>query len=88
MIRAPTRRRFIRISAAAAAIGLLSTGRPARALVAPTVWRGTMLGAVATIELHEEDRDRAEGLIALARAEALNDEEQARLDRIMRDDAR
>lgn len=70
MTQAPTRRRFIRISAAAAAIGLLSTGRPARALVAPTVWRGTMLGAVATIELHEEDRSRAQRLIALACAEA------------------
>ncbi|WP_375308999.1 FAD:protein FMN transferase [Bradyrhizobium sp. A5] len=66
----PTRRRFIRISAAAAGIGLLTTNRLARADVAPTVWRGTMLGAVATMEIHGEDRSRAERLIALACAEA------------------
>ncbi|WP_038946776.1 FAD:protein FMN transferase, partial [Bradyrhizobium genomosp. III] len=70
MTRALTRRRFIRISAAAAGLGALSTGHPARAEVAPVTWRGTMLGAVATMEIHDEDRSRAERLISLACAEA------------------
>ncbi|GGI24063.1 FAD:protein FMN transferase [Bradyrhizobium guangdongense] len=70
MMQMPTRRRFIRISAAAAGLGLLSAGRSVRAEVAPTVWRGTMLGAVATLEIHAEDRSRAERLIAVACAEA------------------
>lgn len=65
-----SRRRFIRISAAAAGLGALSSGHPARAEVAPVTWRGTMLGAVATMEIHDEDRRRAERLIALACAEA------------------
>jgi len=70
MTQALTRRRFIRISAAAAGLGPLSVGRPVRAEAAPVTWRGTMLGAVATMEIHDEDRLRAERLIALACAEA------------------
>ncbi|RXH23237.1 thiamine biosynthesis protein ApbE [Bradyrhizobium nanningense] len=70
MTRTLTRRRFIRISAAAASLGALSAGHPVRAEVAPVTWRGTMLGAVATMEIHGEDRSRAERLIALACAEA------------------
>jgi thiamine biosynthesis lipoprotein len=67
----PSRRRFIRISAAAAGVGLLpSGGRPASAGAAPVVWRGTMLGAVATMEIHHKDRAEAERLISLACAEA------------------
>ena len=54
-----TRRRFIRISAAAAGLGLLSAGRPARAGAAPVVWHGTMLGAVATMEIYDTDRGRS-----------------------------
>ncbi|MEY9184818.1 thiamine biosynthesis lipoprotein [Bradyrhizobium sp. USDA 326] len=65
-----SRRRFIRISAAAAGLGALSVARHVRAEVAPVTWRGTMLGAVATLEIHDEDRRRAERLIALACAEA------------------
>lgn len=65
-----SRRRFIRISAAAAGLGALSSGHPARAEVAPVTWRGTLLGAVATMEIHDEDRRRAERLIVLACAEA------------------
>ncbi|WIW49575.1 FAD:protein FMN transferase [Bradyrhizobium sp. 62B] len=71
-----TRRRFIRISAAAASLGALSSGHPARAAIAPVTWRGTMLGAVATLEIHDEDRSRAERLIALACAEARRLERQ------------
>ncbi|MDN5002172.1 FAD:protein FMN transferase [Bradyrhizobium sp. GCM10027634] len=70
MMQMPTRRRFIRISAAAAGLSLLSGGRSIHAEVVPTVWRGTMLGAVATMEVHCEDRSRADRLIALACAEA------------------
>lgn len=70
MTQALTRRRFIRISAAAAGLGPLSISGPVRADVAPVVWRGAMLGAVATMEIHDEDRRRAERLIKLACAEA------------------
>jgi thiamine biosynthesis lipoprotein len=65
-----TRRRFIRISAAAAGLGLLSAGRAARAGAGPVVWHGTMLGAVATMEIYDTDRGRAERLISLACVEA------------------
>ncbi|WP_375160319.1 FAD:protein FMN transferase [Bradyrhizobium sp. RDT46] len=70
MTRTLTRRRFIRISAAAAGLGALAPWHLVRAEVAPVTWRGTILGAVATMEIHDEDRRRAERLIALARAEA------------------
>ncbi|PSO17110.1 FAD:protein FMN transferase [Bradyrhizobium sp. MOS003] len=70
MTRNLTRRRFIRISAAAAGLGALYPGHPVRAEVAPVTWRGTMLGAVATLGIHDEDRSRAERLISLACAEA------------------
>ncbi|ULK97935.1 FAD:protein FMN transferase [Bradyrhizobium sp. I71] len=70
MTRTLTRRRFIRISAAAAGLGPLSIGRLVRAEIAPVTWHGSMLGAVATMEIHDEDRRRAERLISLACAEA------------------
>lgn len=70
MTQALSRRRFIRISAAAAGLGSLFVGHPVRAEVAPVTWRGAMLGAVATLEIHDEDRRRAERLISLACAEA------------------
>lgn len=70
MTQALTRRRFIRISAAAAGLGPLSISGRLRADIAPVTWRGTMLGAVATMEIHDEDRRRAERLITLACAEA------------------
>lgn len=70
MTRTLTRRRFIRISAAAAGLGALVPGHPVRAEVAPVTWRGTMLGAVATLEIHDKNRSRAERLISLACAEA------------------
>ncbi|MHC4053004.1 FAD:protein FMN transferase [Bradyrhizobium sp. 25ACV] len=76
MTRTLTRRRFIRISAAAAGFGALSPGHPAHAEVAPVTWRGTMLGAVATMEIYDEDRSRAERLISLACAEARRLERQ------------
>lgn len=65
-----SRRRFVRISAAAAGLGLYPTSQPVRAGVAPVTWRGTMLGAVATVEIHHDDRREAERLITLASSEA------------------
>ncbi|WP_271606362.1 FAD:protein FMN transferase [Bradyrhizobium sp. CCBAU 11434] len=70
MMRSISRRRFVRISAAAAGLGLLPSGLAARAGAAPVIWRGTMLGAVATVEIHHDDRREAERLISLASAEA------------------
>lgn len=64
-----SRRRFIRITAAAASLGLPFC-HPARAGAAPARWRGTMLGAVATMEIHLDDRAEAERLISLATGEA------------------
>src|SRR5262249_29481891 len=63
--------RFVRISAAAAGLGLLPSGRTVFAGAAPVVWRGTMMGAVATVEIHHADRSEAQRLVASACAEAL-----------------
>lgn len=70
MTRIISRRRFVRISAAAAGLALLTSGRPARAGAALVTWRGTMLGAVATMEIHHEVRSEAERLVEVACAEA------------------
>jgi thiamine biosynthesis lipoprotein len=67
---AMTRRRLLKITAASAGISLLSSGRPANAGVAAATWRGTLLGAVASLEIHHENRDEAERLLVAARAEA------------------
>ena len=69
MTRTISRRRFIRISAAAAGLSVAPFGRPARAdtLLA---WRGTMLVAIATMEIYHENRRQAEQLISVACAEA------------------
>ena len=76
MTRTISRRRFVRISAAAAGIGLLPSGRPARAGGKPVIWRGTMLGAVARMDIYHDDRSEAERLIAAACAEARRLERQ------------
>ncbi len=70
-----SRRRFIRISAAAAGLAVVPFGREARANSKETAselvtWRGTMLGATATMQVHHEDRREAERLIVAACAEA------------------
>ncbi len=65
-----SRRRFIRISAAAAGLSVATSGRPARADTTLVTWRGTMLGAIATMEIHHEDRREAERLISVAYTEA------------------
>ena len=66
-----SRRRFIRISAAVAGLAVVPfashAAEPSPDLVE---WRGTLLGAVATVKLHHHDRRGAERLIAIAVAEA------------------
>ena len=65
-----SRRRIIRISAAAAGLSVLPFGMKAKAEASVVTWRGTMLGAVATMKIHHEDPGKAERLIAVACAEA------------------
>lgn len=80
MTGAPTRRRFIGISAAAAGLALLPPGSRAQAAGSHAGshvrWRGTALGAPAEMILHHGDRAAAERLLARAVAEI------ARLERI------
>jgi thiamine biosynthesis lipoprotein len=70
MTRPISRRRFIRISAAAAGLAVVPVGRSAQAVAGLVTWHGTMLGAVATMQIHHEDRDEAQRLISAACAEA------------------
>lgn len=66
-----SRRRFIRISAAVAGLAIVPFASHAADASPDFVeWRGTLLGAVATIKLHHHDRREAERLIAIAIAEA------------------
>jgi thiamine biosynthesis lipoprotein len=65
-----SRRRFISISAAAAGMTLAPLARAAAPDKDVVVWRGTLLGAVATMQIRHDDRSEAERLIALACAEA------------------
>lgn len=62
-----TRRRAIRILAAAAGLPLLP--RRGRAEASLVGWRGTALGAVATLQIHDPDRTHAESLVERAVAE-------------------
>ena len=64
----PSRRRFLRISAAAAGLGLLGRGAQAGQVEVQT-WTGTALGAQASIRLHHPDPKAARALIERARAE-------------------
>lgn len=64
-----TRRRAIGITAAAAGLSLLPLGRPARAEAHLVTWRGSALGAVATMRIHHSDRAAAGRLIEQAVAE-------------------
>lgn len=70
MTRAISRRRFIRISAAAAGLAVMPFNRPAEANSGLATWHGTMLGATATMKIHHRDPQEAERLIATACAEA------------------
>jgi thiamine biosynthesis lipoprotein len=65
-----SRRKFIAISAAAAGLGL-SPFAAKRATAAPLIeWRGTSLGALATIRIYHPDKAAAERLISEAVGEA------------------
>jgi thiamine biosynthesis lipoprotein len=70
MIQPLSRRRFIRISVAAVGLAVVPIGRPAKAGSSFVTWHGTMLGAVATMQVHHEDQKEARRLISLACAEA------------------
>lgn len=71
-----TRRRAIRISASAAGLALLPFGMAGAAGVRMTTWRGIVMGAVATIDIHHRDHAFAQRLIERSVAEA------ARLERL------
>ncbi|MDJ0944976.1 MAG: FAD:protein FMN transferase [Kiloniellales bacterium] len=64
----PSRRRFLRIAAAAAGLGLLGPSARASQVEFQT-WRGTALGAQASIRLYHSDPKVARALIERARAE-------------------
>jgi len=64
-----SRRRLIGITAAAAGLGLVPFGRPARADAHLVTWRGQAMGAVATLQVHHHDRAVAERLVERSLAE-------------------
>jgi len=70
MAGAISRRRFIRISGAAIGLAFGASARAATSEADLAVWRGTMLGAVATMKIYHRDRGEAERLISAACAEA------------------
>ena len=59
-----SRRRFIGITAAASGLSLLPFGHSAKAQGHLVAWRGTALGAAATLQIHHPDRAAAERLVA------------------------
>jgi len=64
----PTRRRFLSIAAAVTGLGLLRQSAAGQQVEVHT-WRGTALGASASIKLAHPDPDFARALIGRARAE-------------------
>ncbi|KAB0266826.1 FAD:protein FMN transferase [Microvirga brassicacearum] len=66
MLPSITRRRAIGITAAAAGLSLISGGSVARATGQLVEWRGSAMGAVATLRIHHHDRAAAERLIGRA----------------------
>ena len=65
----PSRRRFIRIFAAAAGLMVVPIGRAPQAGANLITWRGTALGADATLQIHHPDRNEAQRLIERSLAE-------------------
>jgi FAD:protein FMN transferase len=65
-----TRRRVIQISAATAGFALLPFAEKASAAAGMASWHGTMLGAVATMQIQHSDRAFAERLIGRCVSEA------------------
>src|SRR6516164_5767572 len=70
MTRPISRRHFIRISAAAAGLTVVPVGSPVQAGSSLVTWHGTMLGAIATMQIHHEDRNEAQCLVQAACGEA------------------
>ncbi|WGD55029.1 FAD:protein FMN transferase [Bradyrhizobium sp. CB1650] len=70
MVGAISRRRFIRISGVAAGLALGAPVRAATSEANLAVWRGIMLGAVATMKIYHHNRGEAERLISAAYSEA------------------
>ncbi len=70
MVGAISRRRFIRISGAAAGLALAAPAGAADRTSDLVTWHGTMLGAVATMKIYHPERREAERLIVTACAEA------------------
>jgi thiamine biosynthesis lipoprotein len=70
MTRPISRRRFIRISAAAAGLAVAPVGASAQADSSLVAWHGTMFGAVATMQIHHQDRNEAQLLVQAACTEA------------------
>jgi len=64
-----SRRRMIGISAAAAGLSLLPFGKKHAAEANIVTWRGTALGALATLQIHHPDRTVAERLVERSLAE-------------------
>jgi thiamine biosynthesis lipoprotein len=65
-----TRRRFISLSAAAVGLELLPPGTEARAGDGLATWRGVVLGAEASLQIHHPNRATGERLVELSLAEA------------------
>jgi thiamine biosynthesis lipoprotein len=63
MAQSLNRRRFIAITAAAAGLSLLPSGREASAEARAVTWSGQALGAPATLTIHHHDQIAAERLV-------------------------
>jgi len=70
MHRHVSRRRIIGITAAAAGLQLIPLGRSPRASEPVTTWRGPLLGAEASMQIHHPDPDAAQRLIVRSLQEA------------------
>src|SRR5262249_49773656 len=66
---APTRRRFIRIAAAATLAQLAGPARALRGEERPAMWRGLTMGTLTRSEVRDPDRARAARILAAAAQE-------------------
>src|SRR5688500_15093894 len=64
-----TRRRVIGITAAAAGLSLVPLGRAVRAEARLVTWRGSVMGAIAMLQVHHADRATAERIVRKAVSE-------------------
>lgn len=69
MLTTLSRRRFIGITSAAAGLGLVPLGPRAQAQANLVTWRGSAMGAVASLQIHHYDRVAAERLVGRALSE-------------------